>query len=45
MAVVGVTEEDAEDGPNGDGKSAVATPDGRSRKKNNKKFTGTHICL
>ena len=34
MAVVEVTEEDVyKIGPNGDGKSAVVTPDGRSRKK------------
>ena len=35
MTVDEVTEEDAQDGPNGDGKSAVATLDGRRRKKNN----------
>ena len=45
MVVVEVTEKDAEDGPNGDGKSAVATPDGRSRRQNNKTFTGTHIFV
>ena len=45
MAVVEVTEEDAEDGPNGDEKSAVSTPDDRSRKQNNKKFTGTNIFV
>ena len=33
MSVVEVTEEDAEDRTNGDGKSAVATIVGRSQKK------------
>ena len=33
MTVAEVTEEDGKIGPNGDGKSAVATLDGRSRKK------------
>ena len=39
MAVVEVTGEDAEDRTNGDGKSAVATLDGRSRMKKNITYT------
>ena len=35
MAVAEVTEEDSDYRTNEDGKSAAATPDGRSRKKKN----------
>ena len=45
MAEVEVTDEDTDDiGITGDGKSAVATPDGKSRKKKKKMLNMRGVC-
>ena len=45
MTLVEVTEEDTEVGPNGDGKSAAATLDGRSRKKKRYIIDKLHVLV